>query len=111
MSLSDGVKTLTSARQGPVVIGMTLALTSVVVLLLLNQVWHRVRVVELGYEITRLTLERQQLLERQERLRLETSVQLRTERLDQAAREQGLMPIRPDQILRVGPVRTARREP
>lgn len=93
---------LTSARQGPMVIALTLLVTSLVVGVLINQVWHKVKVVELGYEMTRLTQERQKLMERQERLLLETSVQLRTERLDQVARKQGLVPVQPEQILRVG---------
>jgi cell division protein FtsL len=101
---------LTSARQGPMVIILTLLVTSFVVGVLINQVWHKVKVVELGYEMTRLTHERQKLMARQERLLLETSVQLRTERLDQVARKQGLVPVQPKQILRVGSSRPTARK-
>ena len=60
--------------------------------------------------MSRLTLEHQRLTERRERLLLEASVQLRTERLDKVGRDSGLVPIRTSQMLKVSPVRTAHKD-
>ena len=109
----DGAKNrgrLTSLRQGPLVVFMTLLVTSLVVGVLLLQVYHSVRIVELGYQMTELTEERRRLMEERERLTIEATVSTRTERLDKVARETlGLRPFRPEQILEVGPTRTASR--
>ncbi len=103
---------LTPARQGPFVIALSLAIAAALVGLLLLQVWQRVRIVQMGYELGQLTHERRQLLEERERLRLEASVELRTERLDHIARkDRGLTPVKPEQVIYVHPVRTARAMP
>lgn len=93
---------LTPWRQGNLTLLVTLLVTSLVVGVLLLQVRHRVRIVELGYEMTELTRDRRQLLEERERLRIEAAISTRTERLDKVARESlGLEPFRPDQIIKV----------
>jgi cell division protein FtsL len=101
---------LTSLRQGPLVVSMTLLVTSMVVGVLLLQVYHRVRIVDLGYQMTELTEERRRLMEERERLRIEAAVSTRTERLDKVARETlGLRPYRPNQVLKVQPTQRASR--
>ena len=108
---AEEVVRLTSWRQGPLVVLMTLVVTSMLVAVLLLQVYHRVRIVDLGYQMTELTEERRLLMEERERLRIEAAVSTRTERLDKLARETlGLWQFRPDQILGVEPARTAARE-
>lgn len=113
MSQDDQIErdgTLTPWRQGPLVVLMTLAVTSLVVGVMLFQVWNRVQVYQLGYQMTELTRERRQLLEERERLRIEAAVSSRTERLDKLARESlGLRPFTPDQVLMVDGVKTAAR--
>ena len=102
----------TPGHQGALVVAVTLFVTSLVVSVLLIQVWHRVQVFELGYQMTELTKERQRLLEEQERLRIEAVVITTTERLDKVAREDlGLRPIAPQQVVHVNPVRTASTTP
>src|SRR5690606_6400083 len=53
------IKHLTPSRQGPVVLALTLLTTSLIVSLLLTEVWYRVQITHLGYEMTELTQERQ----------------------------------------------------
>ncbi len=108
----QGQVQLTPWQQGPLVVLVTLLITGLVVSVLLLQVWHRVRIVELGYKMTALTKERRMLLEERERLGIEAAVSTRTERLEQVARDSlDLHPFRPDQIITVDPVKTAARQP
>lgn len=74
--------------------------TLVVVGLLLVHVWSRYRVLALGYEMSRLTQEREDLLEANRRLRLEVRVLSRADRLDPMARRQlGLIVPKAEQII------------
>ena len=85
---------LTPGGQGALVVLGTLLITGFIVGVLLLQVWNRVQVFELGYQMTALT---------RERLRIETVVSATTERLDKVAREDlDLHPIAPHQIILVG---------
>ncbi len=102
------IKQLTPWRQGPLVVLMALVVTSLLVSVLLLQVWHSVQIVDLGYQMTELTEDRRHLMEERERLRIEAAVSTRTERLDKIARETlRLRPYRPEQVIRVERVRTA----
>ena len=93
---------LTPRRQGPIVIVVTLLVTSMVVSLLLREVWYQVQVVKLGYEMTTLNRERRGLMEERRKLKLEAAVNTRTERVEHLVRDSvGLEPIRPDQIIYV----------
>ena len=104
---SEGSK-LTPGGQGALVVLGTLLITGLIVGVLLLQVWNRVQVFELGYQMTALTRERQQLLEQRERLRIEMVVSSTTERLDKVAREDlGLQPIHAHQIVLVEERRNA----
>ena len=78
--------------------------------LLICEVWYRIETVNHGYYMTRLTRERQQLLEDRKKLQIEATVNARTERIDQIARDSlGLESVRKDQIIEVGPRRHAKR--
>lgn len=99
---------LTPGGQGALVVLGTLLITGLIVGVLLLQVWNRVQVFELGYQMTALTKERQRLFEERERLRIEAVVSCTTERLDKVAREDlGLVPIAPHQVVLVQDRRTA----
>ncbi len=83
------------------VVGALIA-TLVVVALLLVHVWSRYRVLSLGYELSELTTEREQLLEENRRLRIEARVLMRADRLKPIARRQlGLIAPAPENILYV----------
>ena len=83
------------------VVGALIA-TLVVVALLLVHVWSRYRVISLGYELSELTTEREQLLEENRRLRIEQRVLTRTDRLEPLARRQlGLISPAPENIFYV----------
>jgi cell division protein FtsL len=102
---------LTPGGQGALVVLGTLLITGLIVGVLLLQVWNRVQVFELGYQMTALTRERQQLFEERERLRIEMVVSSTTERLDKVAREDlGLTPIAPHQVILIEDRRTASAE-
>jgi cell division protein FtsL len=76
--------------------------TSAVVGLLLVHVWSRYRVLDLGYQVSNLSRERESLLEEQRRLQIEMQVLTRAERLEPAARRQmALVTPSPQQILYV----------
>ncbi len=99
---------LTPRVQDTLVVLGTLLITSLIVSILLLQVWNRVQVFELGYQMTELTREREALMEEQKRLRVEAVISSTTERLDKVAREDlGLRPIMPGQVILVGDRRTA----
>ncbi len=99
---------LTPGGQGALVVLGTLLITGLIVGVLLLQVWNRVQVFELGYQMTALTRERQQLFEERERLRIEMVVSSTTERLDKVAREDlGLVPIAAHQVVVIEDRRTA----
>jgi cell division protein FtsL len=99
---------LTPAVQDTLVVLGTLLITSMIVCILLLQVWNRVQVFELGYEMSALTKEREALMEEEKRLRVEGVISATTERLEKVAREDlGLRPIRPEQVVIVGDRRTA----
>jgi cell division protein FtsL len=84
------------------VVLVTLLTTGLVVGLLLMEVWYRIGVVNMGYEMTRLTRERQQLLEDRKRLKIEATVNARTERVDQIGRGSlGLVSVRVDQVVKL----------
>ena len=81
------------------VIGALIA-TLVVVGLLLVHVWSRHRVIKLGYEISELSEEREDLLEENRRLRIEYRLLTRGDRLEPLAKTRlGLAPPRPEQII------------
>jgi len=81
------------------IVGALLATMAVVSLLLIH-VWSRYRVVHLGYEVSTLSREREDLLEEQRRLRIEYQILTRTDRIEPVARRQlGLIAPRVDQIL------------
>lgn len=102
MNTPEKTERLTSTRQGPMVVLVTLLTTALVVGLLLMEVWYRVGVVNMGYEMTQLTRERQRLLEERKRIKIEATVNARTERLDQIARDSlHLEPVRGQQVIAV----------
>lgn len=107
---SEALRQLTPSRQGVIVIALTLMTTSLVVGLLLTEVWYRVQITELGYEMTDLTRERQRLFDERKKLEIEETVNTRTERLDKIARDSlGLEPIHADQIIKVSGQKHAQR--
>lgn len=96
------VPQLTSSHQGAIVVALTLLTVSLVVGLLLTEVWYRVQITQVGYQMTDLTRERQRLFDERKKLEVEETVNSRTERLDKIARESlGLEPIHADQIIKV----------
>jgi cell division protein FtsL len=83
------------------VVAALLATTALVSLLLVH-VWSRYRVLDLGYQVSTMSRERETLLEEQRRLQIEVQVLTRTERLEPVARRQmALIQPMPHQILYV----------
>jgi len=83
------------------VVGALVA-TLVVVALLLVHVWSRYRVLNLGYELSELSQEREGLLEENRRLRIELRILTRSDRLEPLAERQlGLIRPRHDQLFYV----------
>lgn len=97
------LRSLTPRRQEAVVLVLTLLVVTLLTGLLLREVWYRVQITKLGYEMTDLTWERQRLMDERKKLQVEGTYQTRTERLERVARQGlGLKPLRQEQIIQVG---------
>jgi len=99
-----GTGTAGMSRRGWVVflVAVTVALTAAAV----AHVWVRLRVIHLGYQISRASVEEQQLVEQNKRLKIEAAVLRQPGRIEQIARERLGMQ-RPDpghiHVIRVTP--------
>ena len=101
---NTGTGTAGMSRRGWVVflVAVTVALTAAAV----AHVWVRLRVIHLGYQISRASVEEQQLVEQNKRLKIEAAVLRQPGRIEQIARERLGMQ-RPDpghiHVIRVTP--------
>lgn len=103
MTASERPKTrilLPPSRRGPV-LALALA-TAMGVSAAVAQVWTHQRVIELGYEISRETKERDQLQEQNRRLRIELEILKSPDRIGRiAANVYGMRPPEPEQMHRL----------
>ncbi|HHD11372.1 MAG TPA: cell division protein FtsL [Deltaproteobacteria bacterium] len=72
-----------------------------IALVILVYLWCRLTVVNLGYEISRLNMERKVALEENRRLKIELSRLKSPQRIEKIARKMGLVYPREDQIVRI----------
>ncbi len=77
---------------------LTVFLAALVILVYL---WCRLTVVNMGYEISRLNMERKVALEENRRLKIEISRLKSPQRIESIARKMGLVYPREDQIVRI----------
>lgn len=99
-ALSQALMTIAGTRQRSGRLWLTCAVTLVVIVLLVIQVFYRHRELNLGYELSAAISQREALLEENRKLRIELRVLSRRERLEPLAGKQlGMSVIRPEQVL------------
>ena len=85
-------------------VGKIVGLVVIPVALLLTHVWYQFQITRLGYKISEETERHEKLVDDHRKLTIETTVESRSERMTEVARERfGLERIEPDQIITVDP--------
>ena len=102
MSFTDAFLAVATVKQHPGRLVLALVGTLIVITLLIMLVSFRHQILELGYNISQATVDREALLENQRKLKIELRVLSRRERLEPIARRNlGMVPVKPEQILYV----------
>ena len=90
-------------------VAQIVGLVAIPATLLLTHVWYQFQITQLGYKISEQTERHEKLVDEHRKLTIETTVESRSERMAEVARERfGLERIEPDQIITVDPDKVRR---
>jgi len=99
-AMTEALMTIAGTRQRSGRLWLMFLATSIVIVLLLVQVYYRHRELNLGYALSAAIADREALLEENRKLRIELRILSSRERLDPLAmRQLGMVTLKPEQIL------------